>query len=371
MNIDLFKQRFIHRSDAFSYQWKSDKGFGYTLARTGECTQTPPCGSLTCKHRQNVPISDKIIERHLMGKMTIASYALSEDNTVKWLCLDVDIRKPKKNETLPEADVLWEQAREHTLTLGQFLRRTLGPNRFIVEFSGTKGYHIWVFFSEPVQARHVLAFAQWVNTKVPFREWIHVEIYPKQQTTNNFGNMVKMPMGVHMKSGNRCEFIDANFEPYSDQWDKLESVQSLSNHDLMSLIRRYNIPMVTSIRTYRGETPDGALPCMVRMMDEGLYEGTRDHGIFALAVYLKDKGLPTWAIDSVCHGVNERSTEALSDDVIEKKITSAEEGDYSVFPCSNDILDYYCTSNCRFWDSKAHKRWPGDPKDAVGKISRD
>jgi hypothetical protein len=376
VNIDLFKQRFIHRSDVFSYQFfsKDEKGerFGYARATAGDCPEQPPCPKKTCKHIWNVPLTNKQITLHLEGKMTLATYALAEDNTVRWMCLDVDITKARPDRPQIDPEIARKRAQEHTITLAKRLNKVLGPNKILVEDSGSKGYHLWVFFSEPVQARYVLSFGEWLVQQATPPEGIHVEIYPKQQEAKNLGNMVKLPMGIHKRSGRRCEFVDGTFTPYEDQWKKLASVQTLTANDLQIIIQRNGVQLVHSIQTYRGETPDGSLPCMVRIMDEGLVEGTRDHGIFALSIYLKDKGLPTWATQGICNTVNERSGDPLHADVIETKILSAYEGDYSIFPCNNDVLDGYCTSHCRFWTTKVRRRWPGvDPVTAVGRLSRD
>jgi len=81
-----------------------------------------------------------------------------------------------------------------------------------VEFSGNKGYHIWVFFAKPVPAENVRTIAaemrEFVGGKVGGDP--HIEIFPKQDKltkSNPLGNLVKLPLGLHPVSKNRSMFI--------------------------------------------------------------------------------------------------------------------------------------------------------------------
>jgi hypothetical protein len=112
---------------------------------------------------------------------------------------------------------------------------------------------------------------------------------------------------------------------------------------------------------------------MVNIMNEGLGEGARDHGLFRLSLYLRDKGLPTWATEDVVRGVNERSSPPMDEQALYEKIASAYTNEYSIFPCNEPALDAYCSSACKYWPRKLEDRWTRygkPPEEAVGRICR-
>ena len=135
------------------------------------------------------------IENHLMGDTVIGAYTLRQDNTVMWMCFDVDSSDLSK-------------ARDLALKLSNMLRDI----HHAVEFSGNKGYHVWVFFSKPAPAENVRALAAELREAVggTISGDPHVEIFPKQDrltTSNPLGNLVKIPLGVHPVSGKRSIFV--------------------------------------------------------------------------------------------------------------------------------------------------------------------
>jgi len=136
-----------------------------------------------------------VIEKHLMGEIIIGAYTLRQDNTVTWMCFDVDA-----------SDL--NEARNLALKLSIFLQSV--PH--LVEFSGNKGYHIWVFFKKAVPAENVRALAGEIREAVggKISGDPHIEIFPKQDKlteSNPLGNLVKVPLGVHPVTKVRSKFI--------------------------------------------------------------------------------------------------------------------------------------------------------------------
>lgn len=350
--VDLVWKRFVHRTDAFVYQWydadRKEGGY-WPFKVNGEYV------GLTKDH----------IARHLKGTNTYGVYQLDTESTVKWLCFDVDIEKDSEGTV--------EQVQQRTLALARLIRRHFGP-RFLVEQSGSKGYHIWLFFDQPIPALYASAVGKYLESTLPSEVGVHVEVFPKQTQVRNFGNLVKIPLGVHKKTGNRCLFVNGAFEPLDDQWGALESVKTVSLEDLQKIIREYNINLdELVVRADASESP-GGLPCMMRMMAEGFKDGTRDRGMFTLACYLRYHGYPYDIAHGILTHVNERNVDGLDDQVILQKLESAYSAAYSPFPCSDRVLDSYCSSSCRFFANKVKDRWTRygkDPTTAVGVISRD
>src|SRR4249920_1114828 len=73
------------------------------------------------------PAKQRQVEQHLLGELVLGAYALRQDNTVFWMCFDVD-----------SSDL--QKARDLALKLSNLLQSI--PHA--IEYSGNKGYHIWI-----------------------------------------------------------------------------------------------------------------------------------------------------------------------------------------------------------------------------------
>lgn len=165
----------------------------------------------TCQGRELVPLTDELLEKHLQGTVTLGAYQLREDGTVGWGCMDVDM------------DEDTEQAREHVrIMTGLLTRRVTGMGLpVVVEDTGNRGYHIWLFTPEGAPADLVRDVLEWALNSVQEDQGefygIHVEVFPKQTQlkAGEFGNLVKVPLGLHKKTGRRCLLVNDDLEPVS------------------------------------------------------------------------------------------------------------------------------------------------------------
>jgi len=165
------KDIFFHRSDVFSVQQS-----------TGAYFPT----------RRPIEISD--IEQHIAGEKTIGAYCLKTDNTVKWACVDLDgSEDPAELRRLRRvADKIYDY---------------FNPYPRMLEFSGRKGYHVWIFFKKPIQAKFAQQFVKSGLNRIGIGG---VEIFPKQTELNEhrkYGNLVKIPMAIHRVSGKKSKIL--------------------------------------------------------------------------------------------------------------------------------------------------------------------
>lgn len=143
------------------------------------------------------PITIEDIDKHLKGEITIGVYCLDTNNLVKWGCVDLDGDKkntPQENKKLlfPEANIIYN---------------TFNDLPRMLEFSGRKGYHIWVFFKPRVTADYAQKLIKARLNRVGLNHW---EVFPKQTELNEsrkYGNLVKLIGGLHKESGLRSEII--------------------------------------------------------------------------------------------------------------------------------------------------------------------
>jgi len=165
---------FFNRKDVFGIQ--KDNGV-YTLIK------------------RNISLAD--IEKHIKGEITISAFCLNTNNKIKWACVDLDGDKNKnpyqnKKKYYVPALLIYN-------AFSQFPR--------MLEFSGNKGYHIWIFFNPLINAyigqRIVKSRLNLLNIK-------GLEVFPKQTELNKYkkyGNAVKIPLGIHRKTKIRTEII--------------------------------------------------------------------------------------------------------------------------------------------------------------------
>jgi len=130
-------------------------------------------------------ITDSDLQAHLEGTKTIGTYVISPGNTVTYACIDIDGDPNKLKELLSLSDTIFNIFPEFERSL---------------EFSGRRGYHIWIFFEEPESA----AFAKDLcETRLRMFGFKNIEVFPKQTrlTGKGYGNLIKIPCGLHKKGG--------------------------------------------------------------------------------------------------------------------------------------------------------------------------
>ncbi|MBI5514312.1 MAG: hypothetical protein HY909_11120 [Deltaproteobacteria bacterium] len=192
-----FSSAFAGREGVYARQWASPTGKGgYT-----------PIAE---------PFTPAVARRHLLGDVTVGIYPHRRDETVRWLCLDVDVRGSELQRTgrsRPSRDLL-AAAHAVALSLVDACAREDLPT--LLEDSGNKGRHVWVLFAVPIPGAAAKRVGTWLAAVAGSGEpSIQVEVFPKQGRVGaeGHGNLVKLPLGVHRVTGRRCWFLDAQGVP--------------------------------------------------------------------------------------------------------------------------------------------------------------
>jgi tetratricopeptide (TPR) repeat protein len=200
---------FSGRENNYAMQWSKEDTTGYSPA--------------------NEPLSFQKVARHLEGEITLGIYQLNTASQVKWCAFDVDIKKDEvtaREDAGKNINFLLFQA----LTVARELRRVVSSRglKAYLEFSGFKGYHVWIFFAEFVSAQKAKALMEDMLKQADFGvldKVISVEIFPKQEKladTGKLGNLVKLPFGIHKKTGRRSYFLDDDDQPVPEPADFFE-----------------------------------------------------------------------------------------------------------------------------------------------------
>ena len=208
--IELVLERFSGREDNFALQWFNEENSGYYPKRRA--------------------IKANDIKEHIKGKKTIGIYQLKKDNTIKFAAYDIDIKKGYEKEKVE----LKEKQKEITLNLYKTLKSyELNP---LIENSGNKGYHIWLFFENRVQSYKVKHIMEVLLNQIEIIEEVGIEIFPKQiQTKGGLGNLIKIPFGIHKKTGRRCNLVDEDFRAFNNQFKALQYIKFTNSDEIEKL----------------------------------------------------------------------------------------------------------------------------------------
>ena len=129
---------FRGREDVYPVRWETVSGkSGYSPACSNEWVR-PLCGKprvkcSECENRKLLPVTDVVINSHLIGKHTIGVYPLLSDETCWFLAVDFD-------------KATWtEDARAFVKTCDEMAV----PSALERSRSGNGG-HIWIFFESPI-----------------------------------------------------------------------------------------------------------------------------------------------------------------------------------------------------------------------------
>ena len=186
----------------------------------------------------------ELLKQHLNGEISLGVYTLQADSKVSFCALDFDIRKAILNAAMEPIHSLVDGLLPEVLeNMAVFESEGLAP---ILEFSGYKGYHIWLFFHEPIQARVVREyFRTTIQPHLKLSSAYRFEFFPKQNELKEggLGNLIKLPLGKHLKTGNFSHFLDRNGRHIPD-------VESLLN-DIRPIFRNRFFKLCSKNVSYR------------------------------------------------------------------------------------------------------------------------
>lgn len=231
--VALFKRLFKGRDDVFATRWENSQGRnGYSVACQNEwvpgtCNK-PKIKCNECLYRKFKPLDDQAVYDHLIGKQIVGLYPLLADNTCHLLAIDFD-----------KAD--WQEA---VKALARVCSQLSVPCATEVSRSGN-GAHLWIFFSEAVQARdaRLLGFslldkAMEIYPDLSFESYDR--LFPNQDfmPEGGFGNLIALPLQYQARQQANSQFVDQALRSYSDQWAVLANIQTVSSTRLKDLLAK-------------------------------------------------------------------------------------------------------------------------------------
>jgi len=253
--IALFMSLFRGRSDVFARRWESRDGrAGYSPAcknewRKGVCLK-PKGRCADCLHAEYLPYDEVAVAAHLSGRCVLGIYPLSTDETCRFLAMDFD-----KDSWRDDVGIVARTCREQGVPCSVEVSRS------------ANGAHLWIFFSETVEAAKartlgsvLLTLAMRMHARLSFRSYDRM--IPNQDTMpkGGFGNLISLPLQVAAARQGGSLFVDEQLKPYTDQWVYLSGLERLSASRVDDIVAKLHAPPLGTLRSEEDENTTACRP---------------------------------------------------------------------------------------------------------------
>ncbi len=142
------------------------------------------------------PLTRQLLADHLAGEVTLALSSLDGTGLCRWACLDADA---------PDGLAHLLELRTGLADLG--FAGVLEASR--------RGGHLWLFFTDLVPATRARAAILGAMSRV-YAQGVapaRVELYPDTDRPGALGHAVRLPLGVHRRTGQRYPLIGSDGRP--------------------------------------------------------------------------------------------------------------------------------------------------------------
>jgi hypothetical protein len=203
----------------------------YFLEQQKDGTYSKKCGQASIQR----------INRMLTQRSSIAILQRNKDRSVKWICFDFDIKKEVLTGDMRAQSE--DELKNCTYNFCQYLEDKKIPH--ILEFSGNRGFHVWITFHEPLAYFSAYCVQQSIlkATNIDFNEnLLAIDLFPRSHNpSGGIGSGVKIPLSLHAKSGMYARLLRKSDEIFGEQ--KIEAlseaiidehIEILSNHTGLS-----------------------------------------------------------------------------------------------------------------------------------------
>ncbi len=163
--------------------------------------------------------------------------------TSKFLVIDIDISKKvliSKGDSEEVINQYMQRAADFSFQIIRELRK-MGLSGYVEE-SGYRGYHIWVLFSEWIPVRYLNMLSDIIEENADSTDGnISMEFFPNKARvkSDKFGQSIKLPLGMHIKSGRYSRFLTEDFEEVADQGRFITNMATFSGSAVKKILGKH------------------------------------------------------------------------------------------------------------------------------------
>ena len=261
--ITLFRELFYGRQDIYAVRWENEKTekHGYSPKCKNEWERNI-CGKQkgikgackTCSYKENQEITDEVVRQHFTGagknSLVMGVYPLLEDETCRFLAIDFD----KKN---------WQEE----ILIAKSIYEEYGIKSYIERSRSGNGGHLWIFFSEPIEARLVRKLGTKVletainrtgNSKFDSFD----RLFPNQDymPKGGYGNLIALPLQRQAVENGNSVFVDDMFKMYSSQTAVLQNIVRYNRSEILDVLKLFPNVVLQEVNDKELEEEDKTLP---------------------------------------------------------------------------------------------------------------
>lgn len=287
-------------------------------------------------------LNDSMILKHITQQKTIGIF--SGSIITSFMCFDVDVKDQEKAKWVVYKIV---DALQDFGISGEYIH---------ISISGSKGYHVEIFFDEPVYLSDIEKLYHMIleATDLLKIDYGEVELRPcKTKTGKTLG--VKLPLGINLKTNNTCWFCDYGKGLYPiKKYEYVLHIEQIPKQTLLDILEKEQDVLITPEQQYKIEAiteKHKPLPEYKNNIDEkytveqvenvitnGLQiVGSRHNALFNIVKYYKHLGVSK-------EDNKEWVTEWMNQ---QDKTTYSTKWD-AVLLDIEEIIDYVYTNNCSF-----------------------
>ena len=261
--VALYRELFYGRQDVFAVRWDNEKAgtYGYAPKCKNEWDRNI-CGKSMrikgackkCTYKENQEITDQFIQQHFTGAgrnaLVMGIYPLLEDETCRFLAIDFD----KKN---------WQEE----ILIAKSIYEEYGIKSYIERSRSGNGGHLWIFFSETVEAR----LARKLGTKVletainrtgssKFDSFDR--LFPNQDymPKGGYGNLIALPLQRQAVENGNSVFVDDTFKMYASQTAVLQNIVRYSRSEILDVLKLFPDVVLQEVNNKELAEEDRTLP---------------------------------------------------------------------------------------------------------------
>ena len=262
------------------------------------------------------PLTKDLWEKHLRGESpALGVIPINAANNCVWGCIDID-----------------EYPLDHKELLKKIKKNKLP---LIVFRSKSGGAHCFLFVKEEISA---VDMREYLTNAASVLGQAGKEIFPKQSEIlverGDVGNFLNMPYFGGDNTTSRYAYTDSGEKATLEEFYKMyeDKVQALPLQKI-----KYEKPS--------SPIKDGP-PCLQTLCSQGFPEGTRNNGLFNIALYLKKANPSDWQ-DKVMEYNQKYLKPPLGVKELQQIITTHEKKEY-FYKCKDAPINSFCNSSvCR------------------------